>query len=269
MTGIGSGLDAVGDGQWTLIKPLKAVLFDLDETLFDHATACRQGLEAVRRRHRALAHMTHEDVQLEFDRLLAELHPHVLAGALTLDEARVERFRRLLKSCGAETTIAEAGEAARAYRVVYLEARQAVAGAADLLTRLRHTAKIGVVTNNMTMEQEDKLRCCRLDGLVDALVTSEAMGCAKPDVAIFQEALRRLECDACEAIMVGDSWQVDVLGARAAGIRPVWFNRFGLDCPDPGLAGEIHAFEPADRVAAILLGETETASGSLPEPSRR
>jgi FMN phosphatase YigB (HAD superfamily) len=39
--------------------------------------------------------------------------------------------------------------------------------------------------------------------------------------------------------MVGDSWENDVLGARAAGIRAVWLNRRGVLIPDPALAGEI------------------------------
>ena len=43
--------------------------------------------------------------------------------------------------------------------------------------------------------------------------------------------------------MIGDAWGTDIEGARAAGIRPVWFNRFGAASPDPGVT-EIHSLVP-------------------------
>ena len=58
--------------------------------------------------------------------------------------------------------------------------------------------------------------------------------------------------------MVGDSWAADVLGARAAGIRAIWFNPDRVPSPEPE-AGvvELHALEPVDAaVATIFAGES-------------
>jgi FMN phosphatase YigB (HAD superfamily) len=52
--------------------------------------------------------------------------------------------------------------------------------------------------------------------------------------------------------MIGDAWQNDIIGARAAGIRAIWLNRYGVPCPDPSLASEISAFEPLEAVFALL-----------------
>ena len=50
---------------------------------------------------------------------------------------------------------------------------------------------------------------------------------AKPDPRIFAIALERLGCAAADAVMIGDSWPADIEGARAAGVRAIWFNRSG------------------------------------------
>ena len=144
---------------------------------------------------------------------------------------------------------------ATAYRNAYIAARRAVAGAADLLPLVKARAKVGIVSNNLLDEQQEKLRQCALEGFVDALVVSEEIGVSKPDQAIFRVALERLGCGAEDAVMVGDSWAADVVGARAAGIRAIWFNRHGLPSPDP-CAGvqEIRALGPAESVMRILFG---------------
>lgn len=55
--------------------------------------------------------------------------------------------------------------------------------------------------------------------LVDGVVASAAVGAAKPDPALFMDALRIAGCEAAEAIHVGDTIDEDVAGARAAGIE--------------------------------------------------
>lgn len=85
-------------------------------------------------------------------------------------------------------------------------------------------------------------------------MVSETIGVAKPDPAIFHAALRQLGRAPADAVMLGDSWAADVLGARAAGVRAVWLNRHQRACPDPALARELRALEPAGKVAALLLG---------------
>ncbi|MGQ9585072.1 MAG: HAD family hydrolase [Anaerolineae bacterium] len=49
----------------------------------------------------------------------------------------------------------------------------------------------------------------------------------------------RLGVDLKQVTMVGDSWRSDVGAALAAGVRAVWLNRGGRECPDPGKAVEI------------------------------
>jgi putative hydrolase of the HAD superfamily len=69
----------------------------------------------------------------------------------------------------------------------------------------------------------------------DAVLDSAVEGVEKPDARFFLLALERLGATPAEAVHVGDFYSVDVVGARAAGIRPVLLDEAGLypdvDCP--------------------------------------
>jgi pyrimidine 5'-nucleotidase len=231
---------------------VRAVLFDLDDTLFDHDGSARSALEAVRDCHECFTRLTRAELESAHAALVEELHGEVLGGRLNLDAARLERFRRLYGAAGIAADAGMAARAAAAYRERYLASRQAVRGAAALLQLVRARARVGVVSNNLREEQEDKLRHCGLAPFVDALVVSGDTGVAKPDPRIFAIALERLGAAAPAAVMLGDSWEADVAGARAAGIRAVWFNRRGASSPDPAVP-ELRSLEPADRTMRTIF----------------
>lgn len=216
-----------------------AVLFDLDDTLFDHDHSSRVALWSLREEHAALKKMPWEELRERYSRLLEEIHTRLLEGELTLQEARRERFRRLFSEAGEEATDAVVQSVVESYAMAYRESWRLVPGAEDVLPEVGGRAKVVVVTNNLLDEQVDKLESLGISGYVDALVASEEVGIAKPEPGIFRVALERVGCPAEAAVMVGDSWENDVLGARAAGIRAVWLNRRGVVIPDSKLAGEI------------------------------
>ncbi len=64
-----------------------------------------------------------------------------------------------------------------------------------------------------------------LDRLLDFVLPSGAVGVAKPNPAFYRLALDAAEVQPAEALMVGDSYRADVLGAWAAGMDAVWLDR--------------------------------------------
>ena len=233
---------------------IKAVFFDLDDTLFDHRRASLDAIGAVREDNELFSGTPFEEFEREYHRLLEETFERVLAGTLTIEEARKERFRRLVCWCGGTYTPDQVEEMVALYRFEYQKARCSVPGAVALLRYLRPRVAVGIVTNNFAAEQWDKIASCGLQDLIDFMVISEEVGRPKPEPEIFFEALRKAECRADEAVMVGDNWGADVIGARAAGIRAVWLNRDGLPNLDPDLAEEISSFEPPDPALRCILG---------------
>ncbi|HEV2583023.1 MAG TPA: HAD family hydrolase [Ktedonobacteraceae bacterium] len=232
---------------------LKAVLFDLDDTLFDHRYSSRASLSAISQQHTCLQSSTLDELEQMHRQFLEDAHLQMLAGHLSLDAARVIRLQRLFEQHGERIAPAMAVEISRESRRHYQAARRAVPGAIALVEALRSRLKIGIVTNNLSEEQQEKLRHIQLAPLIDVLVISEEVGVTKPDPAIFHIALERLVCQACEVVMIGDSWSTDIIGAHQLGIRAIWLNRYGVDCPDPAMATEIASLEPLEEVLALLF----------------
>jgi HAD superfamily hydrolase (TIGR01549 family) len=89
----------------------------------------------------------------------------------------------------------------------------------------RHGLSIGLVTNG----QRDLDEFVAHHGLdVDVAVGSKAHGRTKPHPSIFVAALRALDAAPAETAMVGDSYEDDIEGARALGIRAILLDREGL-----------------------------------------
>ncbi|HEY7056455.1 MAG TPA: HAD family hydrolase [Vicinamibacterales bacterium] len=238
----------------------RAILFDLDDTLFDHHQSSVAALRTVHERFAPSAAFT--AFERHHTKYLEEMHIEVLAGRIEMNEARRERFRRVFRALGLDLPADRSDAVAMAYRTGYLTARRAMEGAAELLAALQGRARIGIVSNNLLDEQVEKLQFCGLDGFVDALVVSEEAGVSKPDPAIFRIALDRVGAQAEEAVMVGDSWAADIVGARRAGIRAIWFNRWRAPRPadDASPVEEIAALTPVGPILSLLFDPRHVAT---------
>jgi putative hydrolase of the HAD superfamily len=83
-----------------------------------------------------------------------------------------------------------------------------------------------LITNGAPDIQGAKIDGSNLASFFETIIISGDHGFGKPDFRIFQLALNRLEVAAHEAVMIGDSLNRDVAGARDAGIRTIWINRY-------------------------------------------
>lgn len=230
---------------------MPVLLCDLDDTLFDHDGATRDALEHLRGVYQVLSQWSLDELDHRHRVLLEAIHLDVLNGRLSIDEARRERFGRLLAQAGMDDPAATATLAA-AYREAYASNWQPVPGAVEFLRAVRAAGHhIVIVTNNGVAEQQLKLVRCGFDVLIDAMVTSEEAGVSKPARGIFEQALARTGATPGEAVMLGDAWNADVEGARAVGVAPVWFNRARRPSPDPTVAQLVSLAPAADAVAVL------------------
>jgi putative hydrolase of the HAD superfamily len=99
--------------------------------------------------------------------------------------------------------------------------------AAPALEELRADGLRLVCVSNWDVSLPDVLDRCGLGGMLDDIVTSAAVGAAKPAPRIFEVALERAGCSVEEAIHVGDSPEEDLAGASAAGIKALVIDRGG------------------------------------------
>jgi HAD superfamily hydrolase (TIGR01549 family) len=103
-------------------------------------------------------------------------------------------------------------------------------GTGESLSRLRAAGfRLGIVSNS-DGRVEQALTAAGLRDYFDVVVDSGVVGMEKPDPAIFRAALDALGVAAEEALYVGDLYEVDIVGARAAGMDAVLL----AECPEPG-----------------------------------
>lgn len=235
--------------------PVRAVLFDLDDTLIDHSYATIAATKAAVALEPALSAASLDQVVAHSQMLLERLHPRVVCGELTFDQARIERYSELLRAFGCSTGKAE--QLAAVHVQAYRSAERAVPGAKALLAHLDERGiALAIVSNNTRAEQEAKLRRISFFNYFSAIVVSGDHQVAKPDPALFAVALRKLGVAAEDCVHVGDNWDSDVCGASAAGIRCVWLNRFKQERRASPDAGEIYGFDDLNAVVAALLEPT-------------
>ena len=193
----------------------RAILFDLDDTLYDLRSYWRErlrlALELVRARH-------------------AHLDPEALALAAVSERVFIEHWPDFLRRQGVadEALIAEAHAV---FRQEWFERMALAADALPTLVALRPRYKLGLITNGPSAIQRAKIERFGLVEYFDELIVSGEVGVAKPDPAIFNLALERLGVGPAEALFVGDSPEYDLRGAAAAGVPFVWMNPGGEELP--------------------------------------
>ena len=86
-----------------------------------------------------------------------------------------------------------------------------------------------LITNGFEKTQHNKLMYSGLRPFFNEVITSEGSGSLKPNKEIFEFALLRSNANAGESIMIGDSIEVDIVGAKNAGIDQVYVNHLGIE----------------------------------------
>ena len=93
------------------------------------------------------------------------------------------------------------------------------------LSSLKKTGCLIGVVADAESTLTDALENAGLSGYIDTVPTSEEAGTEKPDPAIFRRAMEKSSLSPERCVHVGDVPELDVAGARSAGITPVWLDR--------------------------------------------
>lgn len=95
----------------------------------------------------------------------------------------------------------------------------------ELLEYLKNKSyPMHLITNGFEKTQHEKLKNSGIDHYFTEVITSEQAGIMKPHLAIFEYALNKAGTNASESIMIGDTLEVDILGAMEAGMDTAYFN---------------------------------------------
>jgi len=190
---------------------LKAVLFDLDGTLYD--------------RDALVARLFAEQFEAFGCELTAIPTKAFITRLIELDDHGYRDKRDVYRSAAAEWSLASdlCNRMENDFWTRYDEHCVLDADVRHTLETLASRGvKIAVVTNGGRDRQQRKLDALGISSWLDAILISEVEGVRKPDPEIFRRALTRCGVEASAALFVGDHPEVDVGGALQAGLRAAW-----------------------------------------------
>jgi putative hydrolase of the HAD superfamily len=188
------------------VADARAIVFDLDDTLYPYRAFLRSGFRAVARKlalDRGVPAPVVERVLRQAPPALRGRELQFLCSKLALPESLVPELAAFVR------------EHHPAVRLPVESVR--------LLVSLRPDWRLGILTNGAPHVQRRKVTALGLAPLVDAVVFAAA--CAdrrgKPDAAPFRAVLERLGTAANSTIFVGDDLVADMLGAAQMGMRTI------------------------------------------------
>jgi putative hydrolase of the HAD superfamily len=189
--------------------PIKAVIFDLDNTILNRTSTFRSFIQSF--------------LQAYFSHL--ESHDTLLERIIVLDQDgykdKSELFTELLLELPWSDK-PELSDLLAFYSTEYVKSAILMDQALEVITHVRSKYRIGLITNGRTSIQYGKIDQLGIREVFDFITVSEEAGVKKPDPRIFALALDKLEVKPEECIYIGDHPVNDIEGPASIGMETIW-----------------------------------------------
>lgn len=221
---------------------IRAIGFDLDNTLFDHTEAAATAMRTLVHEKR-WTYNGAESIGAEWHRVETIYFSKYAAGEMTLMEHRQARMRVFLESTDVNPDEVELDLLWTEYVGHYSNSWIAYTDAVDSLRELKAAGyRMAVLTNGQQAQQEAKLEAIGLRDMFEACLAIGTVEALKPDPRAFAQLCRVLDCQPHEVLFVGDDLDVDVRASIRAGLRGVWLNREGISIP-PDIGAQVQSLD--------------------------
>ncbi|GHH86679.1 hydrolase [Streptomyces sulfonofaciens] len=239
-------------------RTVKAVVWDVDDTLFDYAGADTAGMRAHLVAEDLLERYGSAEAALELWRAITDRHwARFAAGEVEFQEQRRDLVREFLAAAALDDAAAD-GWFGR-YLAHYEAAWSLFPDTVPALDALSGTHRHAVLSNSAARLQEYKLRTLGVRDRFEALLCAAELGVSKPDVAAFLAACEALGLEPAEVAYVGDQPEIDARGARDAGLLGIWLDRTGGNGTVPE---GVHRIRGLAELPAVLNADTRFGAPS-------
>ncbi len=202
------------------------LFFDIDRTLWDFDKNSQQALRILYDELEIQERIGNfYDFYHKYKNVNADLWVAYGRGKITKDELRNTRFEKTLKKFGIEDE-----ELNQALSDGYIEISPNQTNifpyAIETLSELKKDGfNMHIITNGFKEVQHRKLKNCGFTDFFDVIVCSEEIGKNKPEPEVFHHAMQKAGASPSKSVMIGDDFQVDIIGASNAGMRTILFDQ--------------------------------------------
>lgn len=239
---------------------IDAVVWDIDDTIFDYTAADRAGM----RDHLAAEGLLEVDGSVE--RALARWRQvtdaqwaRFSAGETDWQGQRRERVRVFL---GEELTDADADAWFDRYITHYESAWTLFPDVLPVLDSLVTSHRHAVLSNSSLLVQDRKLRVLGVHDRFEAILCAAELGVSKPAAAAFHAACEALRLPPHRVAYVGDHPEIDGRGAAEAGLLSVWIDRDGAHIAADGPPTGPHRIASLAELPSLLGADTRFGAPS-------
>ena len=198
------------------------IFFDLDHTLWDFERNSALTFKKI---------FADNSIEIALDDFLEVYVPINLEywklyreNRVTKHELRFQRLRRTFDAIGTEVSDDLIHILAYEYIEQLPSFTYLVPNAIEILEYLSPKYRLHIITNGFQEIQEKKLIGSNIHQYFDQIVNSEMAGVKKPHPHIFEMALSKAAVTPKNSLMVGDSLEADILGAKSLGMQTLHFN---------------------------------------------
>jgi putative hydrolase of the HAD superfamily len=204
----------------------KAIFFDLDRTLWDFEANSE---EALREIFSEIEFRQPAPIFEDFLSLYRKINQHYWDrykhNLVTKEELRIGRFLEVFNHFGYSNKEA-VDYMADEYVKRSPEKTKLFPGSIEVLSELKTTYSLFVITNGFEEVQHRKIQNCGLEAYFQAVITSEAAGAKKPHEQIFRFAEKQAGLSSGQCSIVGDAHDADIVGGKQAGWKTILFDPY-------------------------------------------
>ena len=207
----------------------KNLFFDLDDTIWAFSQNARDTFEEVYQKYSFDRYFDSFDHYYTlYQQRNTELWIEYGEGKITKDELNRQRFFYPLQAVGVEDE-ALAEQFSKDFFAIIPTKSTLMPHAKEVLEYLAPKYNLYILSNGFQELQCHKMRSAGIDRFFKKIVLSDDIGVLKPWPEIFHFALSATQSEVRDSLMIGDSWENDVAGAKGVGMHQVFYNVTGKE----------------------------------------